>query len=254
MCRHLAYLGTPVTLHDMLLAPPHSLLVQSYAPRLQRHGTVNADGFGAGWYVPPRREPVRYRRGQPIWSDRSFASLAPTVVSGCVLAAVRSATPGHGPDESCAAPFTHGPWLFSHNGSVAEPMLLRKALRDRVALVDDAMVPVDSAFLFGLAVASWESGAGLAAGLAEVVVAAAASGGGRLTLLATDGRELAGVVWGEPMYVRSVPGSVVLASEPYDDEPGWERLPDLSLVRAGPGEVAVEPLPSADLDRKGHLL
>ena len=36
MCRHLAYLGPPTTLAELLLHPPHSLLRQSWAPRRQR--------------------------------------------------------------------------------------------------------------------------------------------------------------------------------------------------------------------------
>ena len=120
MCRHLAWLGPPRTLQDLVVDQPHSLYQQSWAPRRQRHGTVNVDGFGVGWYAPDREQPVRYRRGQPIWTDASFASLAPTVASRCVLAAVRSATPGTAPDESAAAPFTHGRWLFSHNGRLTD--------------------------------------------------------------------------------------------------------------------------------------
>lgn len=51
MCRHLAYLGPPTTLAALLLVPPHGLLRQSYAPMDMRGGgTVNADGFGVGWY------------------------------------------------------------------------------------------------------------------------------------------------------------------------------------------------------------
>ncbi|PLW72317.1 class II glutamine amidotransferase, partial [Streptomyces sp. DJ] len=51
MCRHLAYLGPAVALREVVTDPPHSLLRQSWAPRRQRHGTVNADGFGVGWYA-----------------------------------------------------------------------------------------------------------------------------------------------------------------------------------------------------------
>ena len=131
MCRHLAYLGTPITLHDLIAAPPHSLFRQSWAPRRQRHGVVNADGFGAGWYVPDRVDPVRYRRAQPIWTDASFASLAPTIASPCILAAVRSATLGHGQDEACVAPFLHQRWLFSHNGRIADWQWSRKVLTRR---------------------------------------------------------------------------------------------------------------------------
>ena len=52
MCRHLAYLGPPTTLSALVLEPTHGLLRQSYAPLDMRGGgTVNADGFGVGWYA-----------------------------------------------------------------------------------------------------------------------------------------------------------------------------------------------------------
>ena len=242
MCRHLGYLGSPLSLAATLFDPPWSLQVQSYAPRRQRHGTVNADGFGAGWYLPGRVEPVRYRRAQPIWSDASFASLAPTVQSGCILAAVRCATQGTPPDESCAAPFTHRQWLFSHNGRLADYPRTRKILRDEVADVPDAFAGVDSAFCFGLAVARWEAGANLAQGLAMVVSDIAGAGGGRLNLLATDGRRLAATTFGDTLFVRTGVGSVILASEPLDDEPDWTAVPPNSVVDAGADDVSVTAL------------
>ena len=64
---------------SLLLDPPHSLLRQSWAPQDMRGGgTVNADGFGVGWY-PGRchgRSPVRYRRALPIWADATLPDLA----------------------------------------------------------------------------------------------------------------------------------------------------------------------------------
>ena len=241
MCRHLAYLGPPTALADLLLEPPYSLLRQSWAPRRQRHGTVNADGFGAGWYVNGRAEPVRYRRAQPIWTDASFASLAPTIASGCVLAAVRSATPGFGPDESCAAPFTSGRWLFSHNGRLADWPAARKALAHRTFDVAEAAAPVDSALLFGLAAGRWSAGASLTDGLLEAVREALAVGGGRLTLLATDGARIAGTCLGEPLFVRAEADAVVVASEPFDDDPRWTEVADGSVVEASPTAVHVTP-------------
>src|SRR5690349_3469014 len=119
MCRFLAYLGARVTLAELLLDPPHSLLRQSWAPRCQTHGTVNADGFGAGWYAfDVRPEPARYRTARPMWADPSFTSMAGVVSSTAVLAAVRSATPPSPVEETGAPPFTAGPWLFAHNGAV----------------------------------------------------------------------------------------------------------------------------------------
>ncbi len=57
MCRHLAYLGPEEPLGRVLVEPPHSLFRQSWAPRRQRYGTVNADGFGVGWYAPRGSRP-----------------------------------------------------------------------------------------------------------------------------------------------------------------------------------------------------
>jgi gamma-glutamyl hercynylcysteine S-oxide hydrolase len=117
MCRHLAYLGPQASLESLLIGPPHSLYRQAWAPRRQRHGTVNADGFGIGWYAGADPVPARYRRGEPIWGDPSLPDIARLTSSGAVLAAVRSATPGTAAGPEAAAPFGCGPWLFSHNGA-----------------------------------------------------------------------------------------------------------------------------------------
>ena len=152
MCRHLAYLGPPVSLAALLLDPPHGLLHQSYAPADMRgEVTANADGFGAGWYPPPEVRklagagaidaapglaphgdpgaqppghgsrpvavaPARYRSDRPIWSDTAFASLAAVSVGTGVVAAVRAASPGMPVTTAAAAPVAAGPWLFSPNG------------------------------------------------------------------------------------------------------------------------------------------
>ena len=105
MCRHLAYLGPPASLRSLLIDPPHSLYRQAWAPRLQRHGTVNADGFGVGWYadgdpVPGQVPARRAHLGGPV-----AAGHRPGDRSAAVLAAVRSATPGTAVGEAAAAPF-----------------------------------------------------------------------------------------------------------------------------------------------------
>ena len=118
MCRHLAYLGPPATLRSVLIDPPHGLYTQAWAPRRQRNGTVNADGFGVGWYAPDDPAPARYRRPVPIWGDESFADIARVTSTGALLATVRCATAGTDPGSAAVAPFKHGRWLFSHNGAV----------------------------------------------------------------------------------------------------------------------------------------
>ncbi len=227
-----------------MVAPPHSLYTQSWAPRRQRHGTVNVDGFGVGWHTPERAEPVRYRRAQPIWTDASFASLAPTVRPTCVLAAVRSATPGTAADESAAAPFTEGRWLFSHNGRLHDWDRARAGLREAAADVPDSRAGVDSALLFGLAVAAWRRGAGLGEGLAQASSGAAEHGGGRVTLLATDGTRLAGLVSdGEPLWLRQTSNGVMVASEPDDgDGDGWSEVAEGTVVVATADDVTTSNL------------
>ena len=233
MCRHLAYLGAPRTLQSLVVDQPHSLYEQSWAPTRQRHGTVNVDGFGIGWYVD-RPAPVRYRRAQPIWTDASFASLAPTITTTCAVAAVRSATAGMSPDESAAAPFTHDRWLFSHNGRLHDWPTARKALWPRAADVPDTRVGVDSALLFGLALAGWQAGGSLVDGLLDAARAVGDHGGGRLTMLAADGTSIAGLVLGEPLHVLVSGEGVVIASEPDVDGP-WREIADGTAVHVDAG-------------------
>lgn len=228
MCRHLAWLGRPRTLAELVLAPPSSLLVQSWAPRRQRYGTVNADGWGVGFYSPGRAEPARWRSARPLWSDASFASVAPVISSGCVLAAVRSATAGMQPEESAAAPFTDGRWLLSHNGRV-----------DRGALppARDAESTCDSALLAALVFARDPQRLG-----ATVWEVAAADPAARLNLLATDGTRLLATTWGDTLSVLTTAEGTALASEPWDDDPRWLDVPDRHLVEAGPDGIALIPL------------
>jgi ergothioneine biosynthesis protein EgtC len=245
MCRHLAYLGNPLGLRALLYDPPHSLETQAYAPRLSKACILNADGFGAGWYDPARAAPVRYRRSQPMWTDVSFADIADVVQTQCVVAAVRSATVGFPVDESCAQPFTDGHRLFSHNGVVQGYAGVEAKLRELagdLAVVPDARAPVDSAPLFAMAAAQWRSGASLEEGLVHVVRTVTSLAAGRYNLLAADGTRLAATTWSDTLFVRHLDGGVVIASEPYDDEPGWEEVPDRSLVTAGPEGVAISSL------------
>src|SRR4051812_48636025 len=82
-------------------------------------GTVNADGFGVGWYSPDGTA-VRYRRSGPIWADENLAAITRATASGAVLAAVRNGTVGLPIVETACAPFTDGRWLFSHNGRITD--------------------------------------------------------------------------------------------------------------------------------------
>ncbi|RUR84436.1 ergothioneine biosynthesis protein EgtC [Chlorogloeopsis fritschii PCC 9212] len=119
MCRLLAYFGSPVSLEPLLYKPEHSLIVQSYQPREMLSGVVNADGFGVGWYHPQKdTEPFIYKNTLPIWNDINLPSLSRYVESNCILAYIRSATPGQALDFSNSQPFQYQRLLFIHNGRI----------------------------------------------------------------------------------------------------------------------------------------
>jgi glutamine amidotransferase len=213
---------------SLVLDPVAGLLVQSYAPRRQAHGTVNADGWGVGFYPEARAEPARWRSSRPLWTDASFASVAPVLTSTCVLAAVRSATVGMPIEESAAAPFASGRWLLSHNGVVDRAVLPPRAEAESVC---------DAALLAAEVFARGPERVGDT--IREVARRDPAA---RLNLLLTDGEQLLATVWGDTLSVLVEPTGVVLASEPYDDDPRWRDLPDHHLVQVTPDGVAVTPL------------
>lgn len=135
MCRLLGYLGPPISLDYLLYKPEHSLIVQSYQPQEMNSGLLNADGFGVGWYHPQRdTAPFTYKNILPIWNDINLTSLSRYVESGCVLAAVRSATSGQAVDLSNCQPFEYQRLLCVHNGRVENfRQTLYRPLRDRLS-------------------------------------------------------------------------------------------------------------------------
>ena len=118
MCRHFAYLGDDVSIKSVLFDPPHGLVQQAWAPRWQRHGTMNVDGFGVGWYSGGDPVPARYRRTGPIWADDCLPDLARVTRTSAMLCAVRSASVGTDMGASAVAPYADGRWLFSLNGAL----------------------------------------------------------------------------------------------------------------------------------------
>ncbi|MER5224444.1 ergothioneine biosynthesis protein EgtC [Streptomyces flaveus] len=303
MCRHLAYLGPEEPLGRLLVEPAHSLFRQSWAPRRQRHGTVNADGFGVGWYAEGDPRPARYRRTGPIWGDQSFADLARVVRSGALLAAVRDATVAGADGEAAAAPYSAGPWLFSHNGAISgwprslAPLaqtLPSAELLSLEARCDSALVwalilnrlragyasepegragvegawgsPRSSEFESGGARRPDEGGLSTVAAstpavaprrrtevnegqaLADTVLdVAAAAPGSRLNLLLTNGETIAATAWGDTLWYLTEPGRrTVVASEPYDDDPHWQEVPDRTLLAASRTDVLLTPLKDVD--------
>jgi len=234
MCRHLGWLGADVTVSSLVLDPPCGLRVQSYAPRRQKHGLMNADGWGVGFFDSSLQGevPRRWRSAAPLWGDASFASVAPALRSHCVVAAVRSATVGMPIEPSATAPFTDGQWLLSHNGVVDRAVL---------PLTSSAESVCDSAIL---AAVVFERGLdALGDTIAEVGMTDPLA---RLNVLAANGSRLLATAWGDTLSILRRDDGVVLASEPYDDAPDWQDVPDRHLV-----EVTAEGLTLTSLGPPG---
>jgi gamma-glutamyl hercynylcysteine S-oxide hydrolase len=246
MCRHLAYLGPPATIAALLTDPPYGLGRQAWAPRRQAHGTMNVDAFGVGWYADFDPVPARYRRAGPIWADPGLADLARVTRTRALLAAVRSATAGTEPGAAAASPYAAGRWLFSHNGVLAGWPAATAALAATLSPADLLALEArcDSALAWALVAGRLRAGDAPGDALAAVIGALDAHGvGGRFNFLLTDGETIAATAAGDTLCYRAGRDSVVVASEPGDDEPGWTEVPGRSVLVATQHEVAVTPLP-----------
>jgi gamma-glutamyl hercynylcysteine S-oxide hydrolase len=286
MCRHFAYLGEQVSLKSVLYDTPHSLIDQAWAPRLQRHGTMNVDGFGVGWYSEGDPIPARYRRAGPIWADDGLRDLARVTRTRAMLCAVRSASVGTDAGAAAAAPFTDGRWLFSLNGAVvgwsaaaggsttprrrtaalagagfgagsqgsasltvpgtesaAAAAVLRLAAELPAADLLGLQARCDTALLWAMVLGRLRAGQRPASALAGTIARIRAAGGiGRFNLLLTDGEMIAATAAGDSLCYCRRPKHVIVASEPFDDEPDWQEVTDDSVVEATTAGVAVRPL------------
>lgn len=226
MCRHLGWLGHSASVASLVFDQPYGLLVQSYSPRRQKNGLMNADGWGVGFFDGGTAR--RWRSAAPLWGDTSFASVAPALRSECIVAAVRSATVGMPIEASASAPFSDGTWLLSHNGVVDRSVLPASAAAEST---------VDSALLAALIFAR-----GLDALGDTVVEVGAADPNARLNILAANGSRMLATTWGDTLSVLRRDDGVVLASEPYDDDPAWQEIPDRHLVDVVGSNIALSPL------------
>lgn len=249
MCRLLGYLGPPVQIDRLLYKPDHSLIVQSYQPREMTSGLLNADGFGVGWYHPHQTvDPYTYKNLLPIWSDANLPSLSRYVESGCVLACVRSATPGLAVDLSNCQPFQHRLILGTHNGFIQNfRQTLYRPIRDR--LTDLAYQAIggstDSEHLFALLISQLETAPSLTLtdALHKTLTLVSDLGeqyqvGFSANLLISDGQHLVAsrfASWGatpslywlrdDPLF----PNAVLIASEPLFAG-NWTSFPERSII------------------------
>ena len=245
MCRMAGYVGPALRVGEIVSAPPHSLLVQSYRPREMESGTVNADGFGAAlWLDDGKPEPALYRTAAPIWADPNLSWMSERLIVRSLIGAVRSATPGIGFELANVQPFARGRIAFTHNGFITDFRRgAQRAIREGLGAgayesIDGGS---DSEHIFtmvldagGSLVEAVRHGIGRLEAICESLDRTAVA-----TLLLGDGEQLVGVRWARgfrpaTLYWAPFKDGVCLASEPLDGG-RWKAVPagQLAIARAG---------------------
>lgn len=257
MCRLVAYLGVPISLHPLLYEPEHSLVVQSYQPREMISGVVNADGFGVGWYGSPDQEAFSYRHTIPIWNDINLPSLSRYIQSDCLLAYVRSATPGQALDLSNSQPFGYKNLLFIHNGRIENfRQTLYRKIRTKLSdeIYNWISGSTDSEHILALVMERLRANPDeqidtalhatlldLQAWAEELYTEVSAN------IVISDGKQLVAARYttkspAPSLYwlqnARQFPNSVIIASEPLF-KGGWQSFSENSIIRVG-AECGVE--------------
>jgi predicted glutamine amidotransferase len=236
-----------------LLEAPDSLAEQSRR---------DPDGTGVGWFDPDGRAHVA-KRPPAAYEDQAFARDARELESTTFVAHVRHATTG-AVEARNTHPFEQRGRLFAHNGIVQDLERLEHELGDDAGLVKG---DTDSERLFALVTRETERrggdvGAGIVAA-ARWVAAQLAMYSINLVLASPDGlwalrypatnelwvleRGAGGPRGGRHLDAASAAGtvrvrsaalarqpSVIVASEPMDEDPGWRALESGELVHVAP--------------------
>lgn len=250
MCRLVAYLGQESIFLDHLITnPQHSLTVQSYQPQEMTAGLLNADGFGIGWYAVDRA-PFLYKNTLPIWNDINLSHLGRYIQSHCILANVRSATPGQSVDLANCQPFNYGGVLGIHNGyidnfrrSLYRP--LRSLLKDEY--YQNISGNTDSEHILALVFQNLVGNSLIAAvqQTLDTVLDLCSKYGVNtsLNLIVSDGKQLVAARYASRSPVPSLywiqnwlpnSNSILIASEPLFESPNWIGFAPNSILAIAP--------------------
>ncbi|MDA8747919.1 class II glutamine amidotransferase [Litoreibacter sp.] len=254
MCRLAAWVGAPIALEEVIIAPEHSLLAQSQ-DATEAKLAVNGDGFGITWYHDEsgtRAGPGQYRDVLPAWSDGNLTSLCQMIVSPLFLAHVRASTVGETARVNCH-PFRHGCWSFMHNGQLGGFTRIKRHLEN---LLPDELYHLragttDSEMLFLLLLAH-----GLkqdpANAISEVLELLAnlrqpEDPPHRITCVLSDGDGLYAFRHASDkkcptLYQRRAETGVIVASEPLDGQAaGWTAVAPDTLLCIRDGSIRLMP-------------
>ncbi len=265
MCRLYGFRSNEETKVECTLArAQNALLIQS---RGDMRGISHSDGWGIGFYRS--NAPAVERRAAAAHADLHFGMAAERVFSETVIAHVRKATVGQ-PQIANTHPFTHGPWIFAHNGTVTGFEHVAPRMEDEIPphLCALRRGTTDSELAFYWLLARMER-AGISPErpadtlppLAELLGTAVAELAGwcaeadptetpRLNFLLTDGHYLIATRWNHTLYwverdgirdceicgiphVHHTPGfpyRAVIVASEPISHEEWQEVPDRSVV------------------------
>jgi glutamine amidotransferase len=250
MCRWLSYFGQPLYLESLLFEPENSLIQQSLRAR-QGVATTNGDGFGVGWYGD-RDKPGLYREIMPAWNDPNLKSLAHQIRSRLFFAHVRAST-GTATSRSNCHPFSHGNWMFMHNGQIGGYEKVRRRLDNLVPdeLYGHRQGTTDSELIFYLLFRyglERDPAGALRKTIQSIVYAMAEAGiedAFRMTAALSDGHTIVALRYSTDerppsLYWSEIDGALTVVSEPLDAQADhWNEVPTSHLLTVERGEVSL---------------
>lgn len=263
MCRIVGYYGQPIPLSAVLADPPHSLIHQSYAPRELPGATHCGDGWGVGWF--PARDPDaplgRLRTTRPLWNDENAKTVGPAVFAASLAANARLTLPNLEVTDVNTPVYAFDGRIHTENGGIEPwPGPFLRPLRDELdeEAEDQIRGSTESEILAGIWSTLYRSKcAGDAVGALRAMIRRVRTivrkhkGKIRENLLIAGPTELLAIRYAErtdshTLYRldrgRRWPEGCLIASEPLDDDPDWEEIPEGSLVRVDAGGSGIEPL------------
>ncbi len=252
MCRWAAYIGAPIYLADVILAPAHSLVAQSSRAREAKTET-NGDGFGISWYAH-RNTPGLFKDVMPAWADGNLGSLAHHIRSGLFFAHVRAST-GTSISRANCHPFTVDNWSFMHNGQVGGYSDFRQQVDAGIHpdLYTHRTGTTDSEAIFLRALGhglAQDPKRALERAVGEMEALSSATGTRphmRVSLAVSDGTALYTVryatdAFAPTLYHKAMGNGRLVVSEPLDNETGeWQAMPPASFATITPEAVTLSP-------------
>lgn len=152
MCRlYGLHANEPTRIECSLVHAQNALMAQSVK---DREGLTHGHGWGVASYkgVLPKVE----RQAWAAYHGEQFQKSAKRVYAETVVAHVRRATVG-GPGIENTHPFTHGRWLFAHNGTIPNFQKLRPRFLDHIDEVNHNAIDgtTDSEHIFHYLLSLW---------------------------------------------------------------------------------------------------